>query len=211
MKLDTTRLDTTPLQQLVFAALAAALVLLGWSGPGLLGLLAMVVLWPPAVPWLPPGFGRVLRSYAVVLPLWGGLLVGYLWAMRALGAPVAPQPVLQQLAAHGTATEHFLGHCLLIVVLAPLAEEVLFRGYLLAALRVVLPAPVAQVLCAALFGLCHGLAYALPLACLGCWFGWLRLRHGALLPAVLGHALHNALTVALTVVWPGHFDWLYAR
>jgi membrane protease YdiL (CAAX protease family) len=195
--------------QALLAAVAAALLALGWPLPGLVGLGALVLLWPPAVPWAPLRFAAVVRSYGAVLPAWALLLVGYLWAMRQCGCPVVPQPVLRELAQHGLATEHFVGHCVLIVGLAPLAEELLFRGYLLGALRTLLPGHVANGVCAAAFGLCHGLPYALPLALLGTWFGWLRVHHGALLPALAGHALHNALTVALTVLWPAHFDWLY--
>ena len=31
------------------------------------------------------------------------------------------------------------------------------------------------------------------------------------LPAIVAHALHNAVTVAAMVAWPPLFDWMYPR
>mgnify|MGYP001566827949 CR=1 FL=1 len=62
---------------------------------------------------------------------------------------------------------------------------------------------------AAAFGAVHGLPYALPIGLLGCLFGWLRVRHGSLLPAMFAHALHNSLIVLVTVAWPESLTLLY--
>lgn len=193
------------------AALAVLAAVLLWAAPlvGVVGLLGLAAAWPPAVPWLPLRLPAVLRSCAVVLPAFAAVLVGYLWLARALGAPVAPQPALREFAVHGMAAPDAWANAFLIVIAAPFVEEILFRGYLLTALHRTLPAAPAQIVCAAAFGLAHGLEYALPVGLLGWWFGWLRLRHGALLPAIAAHLLHNGTTLALTVAWPAHFDWLY--
>jgi membrane protease YdiL (CAAX protease family) len=166
---------------------------------------------PPAVAWRPLPYGAVLRRYLPLVLPWVAFVVAYLQLMHWLGAPVAPQAQLQYLAVHGLGEP---GAWLMVagaIAVAPVAEEIVFRGYLLSVLLQVMPSWGAQAITAILFGLVHGLDYALPLALLGWFFGWLRLRHGALLPSMFAHALHNALVVALTCAWPASLDLLYPR
>jgi hypothetical protein len=199
-----------PLLQLLAAA--ALLVLASFDQEwAVLGLVGLVAVWPPRVAWRPVAAAAVLRSYLLFAVPWFLAVVGYLRALHALGHPVPPQPMLSELATHGIAAP---GAWLLvagIVVVAPLAEEVLFRGYLFTGLRTVLSERATEVATAALFGLAHGPAYALPIAALALLFGRLRLRHGALLPSVLAHAVHNGITVLLALLWPGLFDLMYPR
>ncbi|MGE3174809.1 MAG: lysostaphin resistance A-like protein [Planctomycetota bacterium] len=171
--------------------------------------LVLGVVWPP-VPWRPLHAGGVVARYLLFALLWVPLMVGYLWVMRTAGHPVAPQPMLEQLARDGMSTAT-LPAVLGIVVLAPLTEELVFRGYLLGVLLLALPPVPAHLLTAAAFGAVHGLPYALPLALVGLCFGWLRHRYGSLLPSMLAHALHNGLVLGTVMVWPGALDLLYPR
>lgn len=165
----------------------------------------------PGLPWLPLRVGLVAGRYVPFVLLWVPLLLGYLACMRAAGIAVPPQPALSYLAAADVATWGFwcvvAGTCLA----APLAEEVVFRGYLQPALLAVMPPRAAIAATAAVFGLVHTLPYALPVGLLGAFFGWLAWRCGSLWPAVLAHMLHNATTVVVTVCWPGSLDLLYPR
>jgi membrane protease YdiL (CAAX protease family) len=195
-------------------AVVAALGVLGCCvdlRAGLLAIAVMAAAWPPAVPWSPLPARSVLRSYLPFAIVWLVFLVVYLRAMHALGWTVSPQPTLQDMAQHGLQTPDFVLLCLAIVVVAPLAEEIVFRGYLFTALRTLLPAPATQLLTAAAFGAVHGAHYALPIGVLALLFGWLRARHGSLLPSMLAHAVHNGVTVVVTVGWPGHLDLLYPK
>jgi membrane protease YdiL (CAAX protease family) len=36
-------------------------------------------------------------------------------------------------------------------------------------------------------------------------------RHGSLWPSVFAHAVHNAVTVVITVAWPETLELLYPR
>jgi membrane protease YdiL (CAAX protease family) len=202
-----------PLLQLAVVATVAAAAYLGWvpMQAGLGALTVLAVLWPPRVPWGAPAVGAVLRRYLPFAVAWLAFLVVYLQAMHAFGHPVPVQPNLREFAAHGTAAPGFALWCLLIVVVAPLAEETLFRGYLWTGFASAAPRWFAHVATAALFGLVHGWDYALPIAVLGAFFGWLRASKGALLPCVVAHATHNALTVLITVLWPGHLELLYPQ
>jgi membrane protease YdiL (CAAX protease family) len=80
-------------------------------------------------------------------------------------------------------------------VLAPLFEEMLFRGVLLPVLaRPLGPLP-AIVVSAGTFALAHlSLSELMPLFVLGIGLGWLRWRSGRLAASVLMHGLWNGLT-----------------
>lgn len=94
---------------------------------------------------------------------------------------------------------------LVTVLLAPLAEELLFRGLVRAELRCHLEARPAAFLVALLFGLYHGNIsqgiYAFLLAlCLELVCAW----SGLLLPAICLHAGANGAAICLTVLTSGH-------
>lgn len=193
------RVEHVEASMLVFALAAALVVVFArWQRPGL--------------PWRPARAPRVLASYAPFAPLWVGVLIAWLAAARALGHPVPPQDQLVYLAtAADPARPGFWMVVVGAVVAAPLAEEILFRGYLQQALAATLRPVWAIAIAAAVFGAVHTLPYALPVGLLGAFFGALAWRCGSLWPAVLAHALHNATTVAVTVLWPDSLTLLYPR
>jgi hypothetical protein len=174
-------------------------------------LLAFARWQPVAWPWSPWWWRPVLAGYGPFALGWVALTVGYLALMRSLGQPVEAQTALRYLAAGEFDRPGYWLVALGVVVAAPLAEEIVFRGYLQGALHRVLSPRAAILLVAALFGLAHGLQYALPTGLLGAWFGWLAWRRGSLLPAIAGHVLHNGLMVALVALWPRCLELLYPR
>ena len=186
---------------------------LGMVGLVLSALAVAVFAWfqPVAVSWRPARVPAVLAVYLPFLFLWLAFVVAYLAVVRQFGEAVQPQSFLGYLAAADPARPGFWVVVVGITVAAPVAEEIVFRGYLQGALAGLLPRWAAIAAVAALFGLVHTLPYALPLALLGGLFGWLVDRHGSLLPAVVAHSLHNGLTVAVTVIWPQSLDLLYSR
>jgi membrane protease YdiL (CAAX protease family) len=173
--------------------------------------LAFALLLPPPVPWRPAAVRRVLAVYLPFLLGWSLFLVAYLRAMHWLGHAVEPQDLLcyfQDADPQRPASWLVAG---MMVVLAPLAEEVVFRGYLQGALEAVFGVRVAWIAAAVAFGLVHGLLYALPIALLGLLLGWLRMRHRSLLAPFTAHAVHNGLVAAVTFAWPRSLDLLYPR
>lgn len=85
---------------------------------------------------------------------------------------------------------------LVVVVMAPLAEEVFFRGMLQRTLKRVLPAWPAMILTSVLFGLSHFQGLQLPaLAAFGLVLSVLTHRSGRLGPAIWAHVGFNATTV----------------
>ncbi|NOY80999.1 MAG: CPBP family intramembrane metalloprotease [Kiritimatiellaeota bacterium] len=80
-----------------------------------------------------------------------------------------------------------------VLVLAPFAEEVLFRGVLFEGLRRELGTPGAAMASALLFAVCHAIPEQVPgLFVLGVFLQFLRLRTGSLWPAIWVHAGFNA-------------------
>jgi uncharacterized protein len=88
----------------------------------------------------------------------------------------------------------------LAVVVAPITEELLFRGGLFRFLRTRTPRPVALLLPAALFAALHAnLAAFLPLLLLGVILALAYERTGSLTVPIVAHALFNLNTIALVL------------
>jgi uncharacterized protein len=83
---------------------------------------------------------------------------------------------------------------LLGAVVAPIAEETFFRGFLFAGLRKNYPFWIAAGVSALIFAVGHMVPGAiLPLYVLGFLFAWLREQTGSIWPSIAMHMLNNAL------------------
>jgi membrane protease YdiL (CAAX protease family) len=94
----------------------------------------------------------------------------------------------------------FAANFFVVAVVAPVVEELMFRG---AGYSLMLPfgAAVAIIGTGAAFGLVHGLVYGFViLAAFGVGLAWLRRRTNSVYPCIVVHALFNtvALVVAVT-------------
>lgn len=90
----------------------------------------------------------------------------------------------------------------LIVLAAPVAEEVFFRGFLFGGLRGRMSFWPAAVISGLLFGLVHlpgGPLQVPPLAVFGVLLAWLYERTGSLGPPILMHAIQNAISFSYTL------------
>jgi sodium transport system permease protein len=97
----------------------------------------------------------------------------------------------------------------LIAVLPAICEEAFFRGWLLAAFAGNRPGPrraaVAVLLQAVVFAGFHLLPERMPQTfILGLILGWLTLKTGSLLPAVLAHLAHNSVPLVLVALAEKH-------
>jgi membrane protease YdiL (CAAX protease family)/uncharacterized RDD family membrane protein YckC len=89
---------------------------------------------------------------------------------------------------------------LLIAALAPVAEELFFRGFIFAGLRSRWSLWPAAIVSALIFGGVHaptGITTVVPLAVLGFALCWLYDRTGSLWPCVMAHAINNGLALAV--------------
>jgi uncharacterized protein len=89
---------------------------------------------------------------------------------------------------------------LMIVLLAPVAEELFFRGFVFAGLRTRWSLWPAAITSGLIFGLVHaptGITTVVPLAALGLALCWLYDRTGSLWPCVIAHMINNGLALAV--------------
>jgi membrane protease YdiL (CAAX protease family) len=157
--------------------------------------------WRKALPLAPVGAGLLFWTVLCVLALQSVVIALLLALGRTVGLPGLPDP----LASVGV-----LG----VLLGAPLAEEVLFRGYGLARIRELAGERRALLLTALVFAVLHGSWVKLPgTFATGLFLGWLVLQTGSLWPALLGHVANNGLAFLL-IRWgsaasagPGPMPW----
>jgi membrane protease YdiL (CAAX protease family) len=140
---------------------------------------------------LATALGQALAAVLMVLPLvaLSGWLVERIW-----GDPGGSNPLLD-LVLTSPDPRALLCFGLTAIVLAPLFEELLFRGVLLPVAARHLGGPAGVLVSAAVFAAAHlSLGELVPLFVLALGLGWLRWSSGRLLPCVLMHALWNGLT-----------------
>ena len=80
--------------------------------------------------------------------------------------------------------------------MAPLVEELVFRGLLYGWLAGRWGTVVAWIVSSLAFAAAHvELAHVILVLPLGLWFGWLRRRTGSLWPSLVSHLVNNSLAV----------------
>jgi uncharacterized protein len=93
----------------------------------------------------------------------------------------------------------FVANSFVVVLIAPFAEELFFRGLGVRVLRFLGPA-VAIGGTAVLFGLAHGIFGALPpLIFFGMGLAWVRYRSDSLWPCFISHAAFNGAGIAIAI------------
>jgi uncharacterized protein len=134
-----------------------------------------------------------------------GLVVGLIGVLLGGAIQQAWTPLLpERLRQAGDVTRIFEGPALSrwavvlgAAALAPICEEIAFRGHLLSALSLRFRPREAIGLSALTFAALHLDPVRLPgLFALGLLYGWLTWRTGSLYPAVLAHAVNNAAATA---------------
>lgn len=94
----------------------------------------------------------------------------------------------------------FVINAILIVAVAPFAEELFFRGVGVRVLSV-LGAPLAVILSGVMFGLVHGILAALPVLVLfGVGLAYVRYRTGSVFPAMIAHGVFNSIGLAVSFI-----------
>jgi CAAX protease family protein len=101
---------------------------------------------------------------------------------------------------HGVLTSVAVGA--LIVLAAPISEEIFFRGFVFGGLRQRLPFVLSAVISAAIFGAFHytgphSLTVLPQLAALGLAQAWLYERSGSIYPTIAVHLANNAIAFSL--------------
>ncbi|WP_162561146.1 CPBP family intramembrane glutamic endopeptidase [Methylobacterium terrae] len=197
------RLPAPPPGLLPFSSLSGgerailALTVLPHAGLALLVLLAARLRPGPPLGFTRPALPR--RALLLIL-LWPPLQVaGTAGLLLLAGQPPARAWRLSPFLTGGV----FWTWILWLVVLAPLAEEMLFRGDLFGRLRRHLAPAATIAVSATVFALCHaeqGLLQPVSVLPLGVALGAMRLWTGSLWPCIALHAASNG-AVVLARVW----------
>jgi membrane protease YdiL (CAAX protease family) len=96
-----------------------------------------------------------------------------------------------------------VGSLLAMAVLAPLVEELVFRGLLYGWLAGRWGTIVAWIVSSLAFAAAHvEPAHAILVLPLGLWFGWLRRRTDSLWPSLVAHMINNGIAIA-AAAWLG--------
>jgi membrane protease YdiL (CAAX protease family) len=159
--------------------------------------------------------GRVLPAQFGLVRTRVGAAIGWMAAAYvvyvALGAAWAAlvdtdaQDSLPDSLGVDESTAALVAVCVLVTVIAPLAEEVFFRGYFFGALRNWRGPWPAALATGIVFGAIHAggtePVFLVPLAVLGFMLCVVRERTGSLLPCIALHAINNALAFGVTEEW----------
>ncbi|MFW5832310.1 MAG: CPBP family intramembrane glutamic endopeptidase [Prolixibacteraceae bacterium] len=95
------------------------------------------------------------------------------------------------------------GTFLKVAVIAPVVEELIFRGLILHGLRRNYNAFTAVVISALLFALFHLNPWQFPATfVLGLLLGWVMIRTRNILLAIIGHSINNLLVLLIITYWP---------
>ncbi|MFN2489483.1 MAG: lysostaphin resistance A-like protein [Actinomycetota bacterium] len=148
------------------------------------------------------GFSRTgLGPLVAMIPLSVGLLVlnGILILVTSGLTGRVENPQTDALAPGGVLTlSNFIWLLFLISVVAPIGEEMIFRGMIYRYMRAREGVVIAVIASAALFALAHVIPVLLaPLFVLGVALAIVTERSSSLFPAITLHALNNAISLTL--------------
>lgn len=147
-------------------------------------------------------FGPLAYSAALPLLLAATLLTTYLAKVLDWDLTESIHPLVREVADSSGVTPNLAGLFFAAVVMAPLVEEVMFRGFLYRALRCRLSVAPAICISAAVFAGIHpqGLPGFPALFTIGCVLAFLREWRGSLIAPMVTHACVNGVSFAMILV-----------
>ena len=169
----------------------------------------MIPVWWFAVRKYRVGWDRIgLRGFSIgMLGLVGRLLLlsfafNFVYSLLLMSFDHRAQPDLAPVLAEMASPGWFL---LAGAVVAPIVEEIFFRGFVFAGLRVAYGWKGAALLSSTLFAVIHFQPLAiLPLVLLGYFFAYLYQRSGSIWPAILMHMTINSVTLGVAYMTAQH-------
>jgi membrane protease YdiL (CAAX protease family) len=147
-----------------------------------------------------PSRGAIGDAAAAAVGLWLLSIAVNLVSARIFGPH--PQSLVETFAAHHGALAFGFDFAASALV-APFAEETLFRGVIFGGLAQRLPLWSAAALSALLFALFHGLGVVPPIFVLGVGLAYVYARTGTIWASMTTHALVNAVSVTLLFTQQG--------
>jgi membrane protease YdiL (CAAX protease family) len=148
-----------------------------------------------------------LRSYSVPVGctlsaflLFASYIVRLIYGIiiNALGVRIQPQEILMQLDVRGMG---FILAFIVVAVVAPVAEEIFFRGFVYGGLRRRIGVASAMLVSTVFFTALHlSVGLFIPIFVLGLFLAWLYEYTGSLYPGMFLHAANNGLALILLLL-----------
>jgi len=142
------------------------------------------------------GFGVVVALLAIALSVLGQFGIERI-------VPLAPQAPLDVfLAAHNPAT--FAIYFVLVGIVAPVVEELIFRGFVYSGLRRIMTVPAAALASALVFAAAHvavPVGGLLTITLIGVVLAHLYERSGSLIAPMITHAMYNSFVLLLLAAY----------
>ena len=163
------------------------------------GLLALAAAMVPLGRWALPALGFRRVGWA---PIVLGTVVALVISVTVTQLGLEPEGIKEAMdVAREPAA--FAASLAVMAGLAPLGEELVFRGLLYGWLAGRWGSTFAWIVSSVAFAAAHiELAHVLLVLPLGLWFGWLRRRTGSLWPSLVAHMVNNGLAVAAAALLP---------
>lgn len=142
---------------------------------------------------------------------WAALAFAAFWVLTAIVVTLLGKPDEQDLTRDLRGEEALtalIGYGVLLAFVAPLTEEIFFRGFVFGVLREKLGKAWGAVTAGSAFGLIHlpssPIVSVVVLCCFGILLCLLYQRTGSLLPSIALHAVNNSISFAATksLAWP---------
>ena len=178
------------LQALLATSLVATAFM--FASPGLRGFAARQVL----------GLRGPLRN-----PVWLSVATYFGYVACAIGISLLISPEQEDITRELGGDSGTLGTVIagiLIVVVAPISQEVFFRGFLYRGMRNGMPLVVAALLASGIWGLFHYTGpdtwgVVLQITVFGLWLTWLYERTGSIYPTIAVHTVNNAIAFTILI------------
>lgn len=147
----------------------------------------------------PPSVGSLGFAAAAAGGLWLLSILVNALQIRAFGPN--PQSLIVTVGAH-SGVAALLMDLTTGAVIAPFAEEILYRGLIFGGLAQRMPIAAAGTISALLFALSHGLGVIAPIFVLGLGLAYVYARTGTIWAPMITHAIVNAISLLLLFVAP---------
>jgi membrane protease YdiL (CAAX protease family) len=156
---------------------------------------------PIGQPWFRLWLEPALFGVGFILPAFGLHYIS-----QTVLAQLGHEPVVQQAVQMVMATEHPVEvglQIISVVIMAPIAEELLFRGILFNTIKHAGYPLAGMFASAALFALVHGsMALMLPLFVMGFALAWVYEKSGSIIAPIVMHATFNAINFTFLKMAP---------
>lgn len=155
--------------------------------------------------------GWALTRYGLFMLIWFPAVFWiYPMVMRELETPLPAQDVLRYVAS-GPGDGFLWMTVFVACILAPVGEELFFRGFLFRAIDLHSHRYVALAMTSVLFALTHERSVMLPVFGLGLFFGYVRMKTGGVGSSILLHMVHNSWTIMVAMVAPESLDLVFDK